>query len=98
MVAKNKKLLNSLRYRNADGSFNFQPADTAALESDPATGQITAVLPAGVKLYNNPSELPLVGNDTGQIAFVDSNNRMYIWTGSGWISITTVNRAPQITV
>ena len=98
MVAKNKKLLNSLRYRNANGSFNFQPADAAALESDPATGQITAVLPAGVKLYNNPSELPLVGNDTGQIAFVDSNNRMYIWTGSGWISITTVNRAPQITV
>lgn len=51
---------------------------------------------ASVTVYADTASLPLSGNDTGDQAFVTSNNRLYIWNGSGWYNISLVNTAPSI--
>jgi hypothetical protein len=52
---------------------------------------------ASVTVYADTASLPLSGNSTGDQAFVTSNNRLYIWNGSGWYNISLVNTAPTIT-
>lgn len=51
---------------------------------------------ASVTVYTDTTSLPLSGNDTGDQAFVTSNNRLYIWNGTGWYNISLVNTAPSI--
>jgi len=43
------------------------------------------------------TDLPTTGNEAGDLAFVADTNRLYIWSGAGWYSITLVNEAPNIT-
>ena len=38
--------------------------------------------------------LPSTGNDVGDQAFVQSTNRLYIWSGSGWYNIALINTTP----
>ena len=47
--------------------------------------------------YSSTSDLPLTQNQIGNQAFVTSNNNLYIWNGSGWFKIATVNQTPTIT-
>lgn len=51
----------------------------------------------GVGTYATPSDLPLVGNEAGDQAFVSSTNRLYIFNGSGWFNIALINTSPTIT-
>ena len=52
---------------------------------------------AGTKTYTTPDDLPLSGNSAGDTAFVESTDRLYIFTGTGWYEIALINTAPQIT-
>jgi hypothetical protein len=48
-----------------------------------------------VTTYATPANLPTSGNTSGDQAFVTSNNRLYIWNGSGWYNIALVNTNPS---
>jgi hypothetical protein len=52
---------------------------------------------SSVTTYSTISELPLIGNTTGDQAFVSGNNRLYLWNGNGWYNIALINTAPTIT-
>ena len=58
------------------------------------------VMPAekvsGTTSYSATSDLPLTANQIGDQAFVTANNNLYIWNGSGWYKIATVNQTPTI--
>ena len=57
----------------------------------------TYTLSSGIAVYNTVSELPLIGNEAGDMAFVDSGNKLYIYSGEGWYNIALVNQTPTIT-
>lgn len=44
------------------------------------------------------NDLPVVKNNFGDLTFVQSNNRLYMWRGSAWTSVALVNTSPTITV
>ncbi len=48
-----------------------------------------------VTTYSTPANLPTSGNEAGDQAFVSSNNRLYIWNGSGWYNIALINTSPS---
>ena len=50
-----------------------------------------------VTTYATPENLPTSGNSSGDQAFVTSNNRLYIWNGSGWYNIALINTNPSFT-
>jgi hypothetical protein len=50
----------------------------------------------GVATYTSIGDLPSSGLTAGDMAFVDSSDRLYIWAGSGWYNIALINRAPTI--
>ena len=52
---------------------------------------------ATVSVYGNISGLPLSNVSTGSMAFVSSNNRLYLWNGTGWFNIALINTNPTIT-
>ena len=47
-------------------------------------------------VYTNATDLPTSNNSTGDLAFVTSTNRLYIWNGSGWYNIALINTTPTI--
>ena len=51
----------------------------------------------GTDTYSTPANLPTSGNEAGDQAFVSSNNRLYIWNGSGWYNIALINTNPSFT-
>jgi len=68
-----------------------------------ASGNITAAaispdidLGGGVTVYSTQPTLPYSGNTTGDQAYVTSNNRLYVWNGTGWYSTALINTSPQI--
>jgi hypothetical protein len=48
--------------------------------------------------YTSINLLPLSGNQAGDMAFIDSSNKLYIYTGDGWYSLALINEVPIITV
>jgi hypothetical protein len=50
----------------------------------------------GVATYTAIGDLPSSGLTAGDMAFVDSSDRLYIWTGAGWYNIAVVNQTPAI--
>ena len=52
---------------------------------------------AGITVYNTAGELPLSGNEAGDMAFVDSSDKLYLYSGEGWYNIALVNQTPTIT-
>lgn len=46
--------------------------------------------------YDSADLLPLVSNTSGDLAYVNSTNRLYLWNGSGWYAIAIVNLSPSI--
>jgi Concanavalin A-like lectin/glucanases superfamily len=77
------------------------PANGQALIWDAANtefvpGNVTAG-GSTVTVYNNISNLPLANVPTGSMAFVNSNNRLYLWNGTGWFNIALINTNPTIT-
>lgn len=51
----------------------------------------------GVTVYSTIDDLPLSGVSTGDLALVDSTNKLYLWMDTGWYNIATINTDPQIT-
>ena len=47
--------------------------------------------------YVDAQSLPLTGVAAGSKAFVQEDNKLFIFTGSGWFEIATINTAPTIT-
>ena len=61
------------------------------IQFDPQTGTFTANnQPDSMSVYETSAELPLTGNTAGDQALVRENNRLYIYTGTGWYSIPTI--------
>ena len=80
---------------------------TDAVVTNPTTGQVLTwsglqwqnsdATTGGVTVYSTVVDLPLTGNNSGDQAFVESTDRLYIFTGTGWYEIALINTAPQIT-
>lgn len=49
---------------------------------------------SGVTAYTNISQLPLT-HSAGDMAYVDSSDRLYVSNGSGWYSIAVTNATPR---
>jgi hypothetical protein len=55
---------------------------------------------AGIDVYDTFGDLPLSGNQPGDIAYIDSDNRLFLYSsvaGGGWYQIALVNLTPTIT-
>lgn len=51
---------------------------------------------AGVTVYATIDDLPLTGVTEGSMALVDSTDKLYIFSDTGWYSISIVNTTPTI--
>ena len=51
---------------------------------------------AGVTVYATIDDLPLTGVAEGSMALVDSTDKLYIFSDTGWYSISIVNTTPSI--
>ena len=56
-----------------------------------------ATLEQAAQQYANAAALPSVGNTFGEMALVQSTNRMYVWNGSGWYNVALINTNPSFT-
>ena len=56
------------------------------------------VLGAASTVYDTIDLLPLTGNQVGDLAYVDSDNRFYVNNGTGWYLIASSNQGVTITV
>jgi hypothetical protein len=62
------------------------------------TNSTVSIAPTSASsIYATTADLPLIGNTGGDQAFVQENNRLYLWNGSGWFNIALINNAPTIT-
>ena len=83
---------------NAGGAGTDQFArDTANAAFIQANAAFIQANTGGIQVYATLAELPLSGNDAGDQAYVEENNRLYIWTGVGWFNIALINTNPTIT-
>ena len=48
---------------------------------------------SAVTTYSLASQLPLSDNTTGALAFVSETNRLYVWSGTGWYNVATIESA-----
>jgi hypothetical protein len=48
---------------------------------------------SAVDTYSLASQLPLSGNTTGELAFVQETNRLYLWSSTGWYNVATIESA-----
>ena len=77
---------------------SFQLAKILGADGDiKATALDSAAISSGVTEYATADVLPSIGNSFGDQALVTSNNRLYIWNGSGWYNIALVNQNPSFT-
>jgi hypothetical protein len=51
---------------------------------------------SGVQVYATIDDLPLSGVTEGAMALVDSTDKLYIFSDTGWYSIAIVNQTPSI--
>ena len=73
-------------------------AQVAQVAQDAATASsITAAGGLIASTYDSADLLPAVGNTTGDFAFVNSINRLFLWNGAGWYNIAIVNATPELT-
>lgn len=62
------------------------------------TNSTVSIAPTSASsIYATTADLPLIGNTGGDQAFVQENNRLYLWNGTGWFNIALINNAPTIT-
>ena len=57
----------------------------------------TTTIEQSAQQYANAEALPSVGNTFGEMALVQSTNRMYVWNGSGWYNVALINTNPTFT-
>ena len=81
MSSVNRDLAKSMGAANAAGTLT-------------STGEVSGS--AGITVVTSTDSLPSVAS-AGDRAFVDSSNRYYIHSGSGWYNIALINTDPSIT-
>lgn len=73
------------------------PTNGQILEYNSTSGKfVPADSSAGVTVYATINDLPLSGVTEGSMALVDSTDKLYIFSDSGWYSIALVNTSPSI--
>jgi len=73
-------------------------ADQTIQRSKIATSAYGVAGQTDLVTYTSIDDLPSAGNSPGDLAFVSgSTNKLYIWNGSSWYFIATVNNPPSIT-
>jgi hypothetical protein len=75
---------------SANGSISL-PAGSLVGDTEIGTGSGGG---AGVVVYANTDVIPLTNNSVGDLVLVQDTNIMYVWSGSGWYKIATVNDSP----
>ena len=71
-----------------DETIDPQVGDVIISDGNLLTTTTTTTLASNItSVYQNISELPLLGNQVGSIALVIENNRVYLWNGTGWFSV-----------
>ena len=68
------------------------------LTYDDVNGEYIPGYGAVSRVVATMNDLPVVKNNFGDLTFVQSNNRLYMWRGSAWTSVALVNTSPTITV
>jgi hypothetical protein len=61
------------------------------------TASLEVLEGTGTTVYATIAELPLSDVEDGEQAYVIENNRLYLWTGTGWFNIALINTNPTIT-
>ena len=77
--------------RNAQGKLDFRTIDNSGNDIGAVSTESSG---ATVAAYSLMSELPLTGVAAGAQAFVSENNKLFLWTGTGWYNIALVNQSP----
>lgn len=73
------------------------PTNGQILEYNSTSGKfVPADSSAGVTVYATINDLPLTGVTEGSMALVDSTDKLYIFSDTGWYSIAIVNTSPSI--
>ena len=73
------------------------PTNGQILEYNSSSGKfVPADSSAGVTVYATINDLPLTGVAEGSMALVDSTDKLYIFSDTGWYSIAIVNTSPSI--
>jgi len=72
------------------GQYLGRSVSSGAIGSDGSAGG------GGTTTYTAIGDLPSSGSEAGELAFVDSSDKLYIWTGEGWYNIAVINRTPTI--
>ncbi len=78
--------------RNAQGKLDFRTIDNSGNDTGAVSTESSG---ATVAAYSLMSELPLTGVAAGAQAFVSENNKLFLWTGTGWYNIALVNQTPS---
>jgi len=78
--------------RNAQGNLDFRTIDNSGNDTGAVSTESSG---ATVAAYSLMSELPLTGVAAGAQAFVSENNKLFLWTGTGWYNIALVNQTPS---
>ena len=75
-------------------TFKYSSASNSWSVATPDAPEDNALTTQG---YVDTQSLPLTGVAAGSKAFVQDGNKLFIFTGSGWFEIATINTAPTIT-
>ena len=70
---------------------------SAIVTSPSIASNIVATGGATTKTYDSADLLPASDNTTGEMAYVNANNRLYLWNGVGWYGIALINTSPTFT-
>ena len=69
-------------------------AVNAIVTSPSVASNIVATGGATTKTYDSADLLPASDNTAGEMAYVNANNRLYLWNGVGWYGIALINTSP----
>ena len=98
-VEKGIELEGGFKLNNVTVTNLVDSAATTSILTD-STNAASIISAAGgsvVKGYDSSELLPLSNNTTGELNYVKETNRLYLWNGSGWYNIATVNTTPTMT-
>lgn len=73
-------------------------SDNQTLQWNDTTGVFVGIsLGSSVTVYDSASLFPLTGNTAGDQAYASDTNHLFLFSGSGWYRIATINATPTLT-
>ena len=79
------------RYAYSETTDTWTPIVPLASKAEIKRAQASAA--GATTVYATAVELPLSNNTTGELAFVQETDRLYVWSGTGWYNIATISAA-----